>query len=325
MEEIHVPKEGDVKILFSCTTIDNESTFLIDYDQIHQKFIDFFDENWNDKNKMVKFIFQGISDDKENRYGIQQMENDNYVFVSPIEDVYLVDYLEESDGKYDIVFLAQCSNLIDTFYSIQELPSLYSPNIDVLNQNIEILYDHIKTNGFLMILSCGEEESRFVDFSQYRNSDVFQSMDVYIYLIKVMNQLFEKLDSGIYQKKQVMDLKSVFDECFEQTTDELFEISNDNDESFEEGTGKSTGKGIGEGTGRSTGKELEELEEETTDEEDTTTEEDTSTEEEDVKPDLVSKINDKYFDGELKLNSVDTKHIKKNIFHLLDQIMEDRE
>jgi hypothetical protein len=273
MEDIHVPKEGDVKILFSCRTIDNMSTFLIDYDQIHQKFIDFFDEDWNDKIKMSKFIFQGISDEN-NQYGIQQMEKDNYVFVPPIEDIYLIDFLEESTNKYDIIFIAQCSNLIDTFYSIQDLTSLYSPNIDILNQNIELLYDKIKTNGFLMILSCGEEESSFSDFNEFYNADVFQSMDVYLYLIKVMDQLFDRLEDGIYQKKNVQDIKSIFDDCFEQVTDEVFELYEENP-----------------------------------------TEEET----------LVDKINDKYFDGDLDLDSYAIKNIEKNIYNLMEQIIEDKE
>ena len=320
MEVMNVPKEGDVHILFSCTTIGNESTFAIDYDQIHEKFIDFFDEDWKDKIKMTKFIIQGTNDD-DTRFGIQRMENDNYVFVSPIEEVYLIDYIEQKSNKYDIVFLAQCSNLIDTFYAVQELSSLYSSNIDILNDNVEILYDQIKTNGFLMILSCGEEQSNFVDFEEYYNSDVFQSMDVYIYLTKVMNKLFEKLETGIYQKKKVKDIKSVFDECFEQVTNEILELSEHLDGAQEQVDNKHNGK-----------QEIkDESEEEISEGEDGAENgaengaERDSEEEENTQNSIVNIINHRYFQDKLELNSENTKQIKKNIFHLVEQILEDKE
>ena len=222
-------KSSLINVLFGCTSLARDSTLIENYDFIQFKLNDFFD-SWDSIEKNSYFAYKGIKfDESEDRYGLEIIRKDNYIFNGPIHNKFIVDFLVSSDIKFDMVLVAECPNLIDVFIDSKTMRSLFDVDIKILIKKIKDFYHGFKSNGILINLYYNEVDgtTSFANLELFYNYSCLWSLDVYLFLLSVMNQLFKKLEPGIYQKENIEDLDKIIDTAYDKVIEELFNLSVD--------------------------------------------------------------------------------------------------
>lgn len=224
-EEKNVDKTA-IDVIFGYTSLSEDSILIENYDFIQFKLNDVF-ENWSLMNKTTHFVYKGIKfETSESRHGVDILKVDNYHFQEPIHNKYLPDFLSSSNSKFDMIILGECPNLIELFIDSKTMRSLLDADMNVLYKKIKDFYNGLKPNGILVNLFHNENDNTigFANFEVFYNYGSIWSMDVYLFLVRVMNQLFKKIEPGIYQKEQVENLDSLFESISNKLIEELFDL-----------------------------------------------------------------------------------------------------
>jgi hypothetical protein len=222
-------KEEDstcVDVLFGYTSLAQDSTLIENYDFVQYKLNDVF-ENWTSLNKQTCFVFKGIKfEASESRYGLEKISNDNYVFHEPIHNKYIPDFLSSSNKKFDMVFLGECPNLIELFLDSKTMRSLFDEDVDVLYKKVKQFYNGLKSNAILINLHYDtvEKTTSFSNLELFYSYACIWSLDVFLFLLRMMNRMFKKIEPGIYQKENLEDIDKVMEEVQDEVVKELFEI-----------------------------------------------------------------------------------------------------
>lgn len=237
-------------ILFACTTLNHNSTFSRFSKTIHTE-IEKYISNFVPLKKNAYFIYKLPDSSKEQikeEEGIKLLKDYHYN-LETIVDQTLIDYLKEHPKtKFDIIVLSQCSNLIDTI----TYGSYNFLNKKELFDNCKIFYQSLMPKGIVFnfyyfifkdINKLSEDESKkyvtiakirnlkkdypvLVDFEFFYSPNVFEHIDTFIFLFKIMNRLFVKLDTGVYQKipySQFM-LDKILNEEYENTIIDIHKL-----------------------------------------------------------------------------------------------------
>jgi hypothetical protein len=219
-----------INVLFGCTSLAKDSTLIENYDFIQYKLNDVFD-NWNALEKNSHFVFKGIKyDTSEDRYGLEMIQKDNYIFKEPIHNKFIVDFIVSSELKFDMILLGECSNLIDLFVDSKTMRSLFDEDIKTLFKKVKDFYHGVKNNGILINLYYNETDgtTAFANLETFYSYSSLWSLDVYLFLLRIMNQIFKRIEPGIYQKEQIDDLDGIIDKTYHTVIEELFHIGVDN-------------------------------------------------------------------------------------------------
>jgi hypothetical protein len=255
-------KSENMKIIFACTSLQQSSTLISFFTYIQNKlntYIPNFSKEIKDAYFVYKVELENIENMKlfEDRYGLDILEKKNYRFI----DIYnstLIEFLEKSEQKFDVIVFTQCSNLIDTIiYHVKDkTENIYEdrPSLTIsknqLFENIKILYDSLYEDGWIFNfyyfpirdvekISDIEErkiyESEFkilktlnkfsspylLDFDYYFSPYVFEHIDVFLFLVKSMNKLFIRIDKGVYRKRKVPDIDNLLEKTYDETMIEI--------------------------------------------------------------------------------------------------------
>jgi len=255
-------KSENMKIIFACTSLQQSSTLISFFTYIQNK-LNTYIPNFNKEIKDAYFVYKVELENIENmklfedRYGLDILEKKNYRFI----DIYnstLIEFLEKSEQKFDVIVFTQCSNLIDTIiYHVKDkTENIYEdrPSLTIsknqLFENIKILYDSLYEDGWIFNfyyfpirdvekISDIEErkiyESEFkilktlnkfsspylLDFDYYFSPYVFEHIDVFLFLVKSMNKLFIRIDKGVYRKRKVPDIDNLLEKTYDETMIEI--------------------------------------------------------------------------------------------------------
>jgi hypothetical protein len=163
--------------------------------------------------------------------GMNIVQNNRYKLVQQLQDETLIDFIASNpDTKFDILVLAQCSSLVDTIMYQQN----DYDNKDLLFRNVILFYDAIKPNGLVINffffmkrdakklgLQNPEAAKKYIqeynlyresrnyfepflnDFDRFFNVSTLLSMEIFIFLFKVLKKLFKRRSEGVYQKTQL--------------------------------------------------------------------------------------------------------------------------
>lgn len=225
-EEKKIDKSSAIDVIFGYTSLAEDSLLIENYDFIQFKLNDVF-ENWSLMEKTTHFVYKGIKfETSESRYGLNTLKSDRYHFQEPIHNKYLPDFLSSSPSKFDMIVLGECPNLIELFIDSKTMRSLLDSDMNVLYKKIKDFYNGLKPNGILVNLFHNETDHTisFASFEVFFNYSCIWSLDVYLFLVRVMNKLFSKIESGIYQKEPVENLDQLFETTANKLLEELFDL-----------------------------------------------------------------------------------------------------
>jgi hypothetical protein len=221
----------DLHILFAGTCLAKESTLIENYDFIQFKMNDVF-ENWNQLLKQTNFVLKNVNDkEQKDRYGAEQLEKDKYIFCeNPVHDELMIDFLSSNKIKYDVILLLEAHNLMDIFLEgNEEERTLFDSDIKDLYDKIKIFYESFKSGGILVNVHYKTTDKTlfFCSMEDFYTTSSVWSLDVHVFLLKIINQLFVKLEPGIYQKVDDKDIDTVIQECYQSAVEELVKIGSD--------------------------------------------------------------------------------------------------
>lgn len=223
--------QPDLTVLFAGTCLAKESTLNEHYDFIQFKMNDVF-ENWNQLVKQTYFVLGSINDkEQKERYGLEQLEKDKYMLADDkIYDNTMIEFLNSQKVKFDVILLLEAHNLMEVFLeNNEEERSLFDHDIKDLYAKIKILYESLKTGGILVNIhyKAADKTLFFSTLEDFYTTSSIWSLDVHVFLLKIMNKLFIKLEPGIYQKQDVKNFDEVIQECYQSAVEELVKIGSD--------------------------------------------------------------------------------------------------
>jgi len=222
-------KSSSINVLFGYTSLAQDSTLIENYDFIQYKLNDVF-ENWNNLDKNSYFVFKGIKfDTSEDRYGLETIQKDNYLFKEPIHNKFIVDFLVSSDITFDMVLLGECPNLIDLFIDSKTMRSLFDEDIKTLFKKVKDFYNGLKSSAILINLYYNEADgtTAFSNLENFYSYSSLWSLDVHLFLLRMMNHMFSRIEPGIYQKEKLDNLDELLDKTYHGVIEELFNIGVD--------------------------------------------------------------------------------------------------
>lgn len=228
--------KASVDIIFGYTSLSKDSVLIENYDFIQYKLNDVFD-SWNSLEKNVHFVYKGIKfDTSEDRYGLNMIQKDNYIFKEPFHNKHIADFMKTSGTKFDMVVLGECPSVIDVFVDSKTMRSLFDEDIKTLYSKIKDFYNGFKPNGILIHLYYNQvdDTTSFSNLEHLYNYGSIWSLDVYLFLIKMMTQMFKKIEPGIYQKEEIQNLDELIDTTYTKVIEELFNIGVDKLENKDE-------------------------------------------------------------------------------------------
>lgn len=204
-----------LNILFTCTTLDKESTLAIEYDYIHNMLIKII-PYYLDVKKNVYFVYKvpnpPLAKLMQNMYSsniVPQLQKNNYAIkpnitapntaVKMVNDSNIHDFLSETKLKFDIISLTQCSNLVDTFIGEKITTSIV--NIHDLIDNFITIYNSLEESGFIINFYYNEDNGiKVCDFIDYISLSSSITLFYHIYLLSILDFYYERIDEGIYRK-----------------------------------------------------------------------------------------------------------------------------
>jgi hypothetical protein len=221
----------DMTVLFAGTCLAKDSTFNENYDFIQYKMNDVF-ENWNQLSKKTYFVLKNIEEEEQKqKYGFDQLQRDKYILGdSTVHDELLIDFLREKKIKYDVILLTEAHNLMEVFLEgNEEEKSLFDSDIKQLYDKVKSFYDSFKSGGIMVNIhyKSADKTLFFCSLEDFYTTSSIWSLDVHIFLLKVMKELFLKLEPGIYQKQSDKDVDLIIQKCYQETLEELVKIGTD--------------------------------------------------------------------------------------------------
>ena len=238
-------------ILFACTTLSQNSTFVDFFDEIHQEINRFFPIF--DVQKNAYFAYK-ILNPKESffndKYGYNLLVDNNYAFKT-MSDKSIIELLKTNPNlRFDVIVFAQCSNLIQTIsYNVYDITEK-----NLIFDNIITFYNGLSNNGLIFnfyylpsfdLSKLSKEMKKMYkqdirssnkskklnypilnDFETFNSPYFFAYFDLFIFLVKVMNRLFKKISTGVYTKIPFEEEKvyKILEEEYDQTLYEMVEI-----------------------------------------------------------------------------------------------------
>lgn len=224
----HDPKKP-IQVLFYNTTLEQDSLLIESYDFIQYKLCDVFDK-WYEIDKNTYILHKKATEEQlEDKYGLEKIQKDKYHFQGPVRSGWLVDYLQKSDVKFNMLILADAANLIDIFYDCKAIRSLFDEDIKELYQKIKDFYAGLHSKGVVVNIYYNEVDDTtcFAKFEMFYSYSCIWCLDIYLFLLKVMNELFVMLEPGVYEKKGIEDVDGVIEKCYNKTLEELFVLCED--------------------------------------------------------------------------------------------------
>lgn len=221
----------DLTVLFAGTCLAKDSTLNEHYDFIQFKMNDVF-ENWNQLAKKTYFVLKNIDESEQNqKFGLEQLQKDKYIIdESLVADETMIDFIREKKQKYDVILLLEAHNLMEVFLEgNEEEKSLFDSDIRQLYEKVKSFYDAFKIGGIMVNIhyKSADETLFFCSLEDFYTTSSIWSLDVHIFLLKVMNQLFTKLEPGIYQKQPDKNVEEVIQNCYKNTIEELVQIASE--------------------------------------------------------------------------------------------------
>ncbi len=232
------PSESDrtLSVLFAGTCLAKGSTLNENYDFIQFKMNDVF-ENWNFLEKKTYFVLKNIDEsEQEEKHNVERLEKDKYLIMQKsIPDETMIDFIRDNkEGSaslnYDVIVLVEAHNLIEVFLEgNEEEKSLFDSDIKQLFEKIKHFYSHFNEGGIMVNIHYKSTDKTliFALLEDFYTSSSIWSLDVHIFLLKVMNNLFSKLEPGIYQKQTNKNVEDVIQDCYHSTIEELVKIGSE--------------------------------------------------------------------------------------------------
>jgi len=220
-----VESKKPIHVLFYNTSLEVDSLLIENYDFIQYKLCDVFDK-WYDIDKNTYFLDKKATQEQlDDRHGLELIKKDKYHFQS-MNKGWLVDHLQKSEIKNDMLILADAANLIDIFYDCKAIRSLFDEDIKDLYQKIKDFYAGLRPKGVVVNIYYNEVDDTicFAKFDMFYSYSCIWCLDIYLFLLKIMNELFVMLEPGVYEKKGVEDVDGVIEKCYNKTLEELFVI-----------------------------------------------------------------------------------------------------
>jgi len=229
MKKENEVNKPSVDIILGYTSLAKDSIFIENYDFIQYKLNDVLD-SWSALDKNVHFVYKGVKFDvTEDRYGLDIIGNDKYHLKEPFHNKHVSDFMKTSTIKYDMLILGECPSVIDLFVDSKTMRSLFDEDIKNLYTKIKEFYNGFKPNGILVHLYHNpiEDTISFSNLEHLYNYAAIWSLDVHLFLIKMMTQMFTKIEPGIYQKEEIEDIDDMIDNTYQKVIEELFTIGVD--------------------------------------------------------------------------------------------------
>jgi hypothetical protein len=221
-------EEEKIELVFYGTSVSKNALWIENYDFLQFKMCDLF-ENWSQVRKVSHFVHKNISEEELNdQTGLEYIQADKYEFLNnKIYQETLTSYLlDKEDKKFDVVFWIDGGNLVDIFLDTKEIRTLFDSDIRLLFKKIKDFYNALKPGAVLVNLVYHEqsETTRFCGFEDFYDYPGIWCMDTFLFLVNVLNRLFEKLEPGVYQKKSVENLDEMIQELYHSTMEDLFNL-----------------------------------------------------------------------------------------------------
>jgi hypothetical protein len=220
-------KEEKIDIVFYGTSVSQNALWIENYDFLQFKMGDLF-ENWNQVKKVSYFVNKNISDEELlDQTGLEIITQDKYEFQEKIHHETLTSFLlGDPERKFDVVFWVDGYNLVDIFMDTKEIRTLFDSDIRLLFKKIKDFYSSLKPSAVLVNLVYNEQNDTtgFCGFEDFYDYPGIWCLDTFLFLVKVMNRLFEKLEPGVYQKKSVENVEEMIQEIYHSTLEELFNL-----------------------------------------------------------------------------------------------------
>lgn len=195
---------GSVEIMMACTSLKNDSTLMVAFDEIDGIIRDNYSE---EKTKNMHVI--SLDDLEDESIGRQRLVDFGYVLINPNNrKISLTNYFKESRKRFDIIFLASCNNLVDLFSDKLKQPVIESVD------NIELFYRSIKNNGLVIIIY--EPDSKLVDVEKFSAYTSLRLFEKHVIFTIIFNELFDRISEGVYVKKRIVYPDRTIAKAFEK-------------------------------------------------------------------------------------------------------------
>jgi hypothetical protein len=239
--------DDELLVLFGCTNLSKHSTFVKYFQHIHQE-IQIVIPDYISRNKKAYFIYKlpsGASKTLlEDKYGYNLLSTKNYTS-NQTEDMSILEFIRAHPHlRFDVIVLAQCSNLIDTItYNQYDFTDK-----EIIFENVKSFYHSSTPNGLvfnfyyyiprdpnkLNLQEKNKDKIRNLnlmfpvlnDWMTFYTSSVFENIDLYIFLVKVMNRLYHRIFTGVYEKIPMSDkqIDNLLKEEYNNTIQEISEM-----------------------------------------------------------------------------------------------------
>lgn len=234
----------EINILFSCTSLLSDSSLIKDYDYINEtlkfyyrniegpSFKDLIKNTYltykvmnlteiNTMNVFNKFKNKRILEG--NQYRV--IENSNAKFVRNLDMKTFL--MNNKDIKFDIIVFTQCNNLVETILSNEDLRRIrdvYFSKQIIINSMLN-LYTSLESKGFIFNFYYelnGDNTSTLCNIEDYyvQTYVTIEYLMYHICIFECFLYLFENIDIGVYQKKEMTGLQlEQLDSIIETTYD----------------------------------------------------------------------------------------------------------
>jgi hypothetical protein len=216
----------EIELVFYGTNISKDSLWIENYDFLQFKMTDLF-ENWNDVLKKSHFVKRKLSDEElQDESGLEIIENDKYEYKGINHESLTSFLLSQDSKKFDVMFWIDCYNLVDIFVETKDIRTLFDSDFHFLVKKIKDLYKSLKPSAILVNLVYNEnnDTTKFCGFEDFYDYPCIWCLDTYLFVLNVMNKLFDKLEPGVYQKNNVENIDEIIKQEYQNIFEQLFNI-----------------------------------------------------------------------------------------------------
>jgi hypothetical protein len=214
-----------VQILFACTTLSSSSTFVQNFSSITSTLSKYLNTN----SVYATFVLNQ-SPDSSHHERSDLVHNYHIVYQD------LIPFLSSHPSTFDTIVLNQCDNLVLLFP--------YFTSLNQLTSSVQSLYDALKTNGLIINFWYQLEPTNFMttitkyfqsttlnqailsDWAQFHAFSNIYEFPQFLLLVFIMNSLFEKLETGVYRKRNNLSVGEVVDESYTNALRIIYQIYN---------------------------------------------------------------------------------------------------
>lgn len=192
----------NINVLFSCSYPTNDSTYFTCRNDIIQKINLLYNTDQdNNINVNINADFVDVLNFVNEQNKPYKYNNSTLNIKMCFPNKTLYDYLKNTNNVYDIIILASC----DTFISVMtnDKKNFFPKNYVYLKSFIIALketYEKINDNGYIFLIYYNNINQEFIDANDY----FVCNKHFYFHFVctKIFNLYFDKIEIGIYKKKQ---------------------------------------------------------------------------------------------------------------------------